>query len=130
MRNEITRCPSCGGELRPVALACTPCGLRIEGNFDVNEFAALSAGDLHLLRILVHTEGHIKEMESALGVSYPTVKARLAELKAKLRPEPKDGPADIQRESADDADTVLRGLESGTITPDEAVRRLRLAQTR
>ena len=64
--------------MRSAVLACDACDLRVEARFFGNEFAALSDEDLHFLRIFIHTEGRIRDMESALGVSYPTVKARLA----------------------------------------------------
>lgn len=73
--------------MEPVALACPKCELRVEGKFvPANEFAALPEDQLHLLRVFVHCEGSIREMEAALGVSYPTVKARLAALRAALAP--------------------------------------------
>jgi hypothetical protein len=92
-------CPSCQGPLRPVVLQCDECNLRVEGHFQRNEFASLGADDLHLLRIFIHTEGRIRDMEAALGLSYPTIKSRLAGLRAKLsppdlssRPEPRPEP--------------------------------------
>lgn len=128
MPRELTVCPSCGGGLRPAALVCEPCGLRIEGAFRVNEFTSLSPEDLHFLRIFVHTEGHIKEMESALGVSYPTVKARLADLRAKLRPPEPVERAESPSVPADDTGVVLRELEAGRIGFGEAMRRIRSRQ--
>lgn len=105
-----------------------------------NEFASLSQEDLHFLRIFIHTEGHIREMESALGVSYPTVKARLAELKARLRsdlavtlanasetpPVPPSVPAaQDQRPEASNTSSVLHELEAGNITVEQAIAQLR-----
>jgi hypothetical protein len=78
--------------MRPAVLACEPCGLRLEGRFEAgstsgasgNEFAQLGPDELHLLRIFVHCEGSIRDMEAALGISYPTVKSRVAALKLRL----------------------------------------------
>lgn len=72
--------------MKPVVLGCAPCGVRVEGVFEGggNEFSRLTRDELHLLRIFVHTEGSIREMESALGISYPTVKARVGALREKL----------------------------------------------
>lgn len=77
-------CPSCRGPLAPRVLACTPCDLKIEGHFVANEFGGLDERMLHFLRIFVHCDGRIKDMEKALGVSYPTVKAMMGELKGAL----------------------------------------------
>lgn len=111
--------------------------MRFEGSFVANEFATLSQEDLHFLRIFIHTEGHIREMESALGVSYPTVKARLAELKARLRsdvatatasalPLPKSAlEEESERPEIASPSTILRELETGKISADEAIAQLR-----
>lgn len=132
------RCPSCRGPLRPAVLACDACGVRVEGHFQGNEFSALGAEDLHLLRIFVRTEGSIREMESALGLSYPTIKTRLADLRARLNlgseaPAPPPAPLPVSPvpeppvPSAGPADPsqVLHDLESGKLSVEEAVRRIR-----
>jgi hypothetical protein len=74
-------CPSCNGQLRPKILVCENCDLTVEGPFQFNEFATLAAEDLHFLRIFIQSEGRIRDMEPALGLSYPTIRSRLAELK-------------------------------------------------
>ncbi|MDX9731095.1 MAG: DUF2089 family protein [Bdellovibrionales bacterium] len=87
-------CPACRGPLTTVALQCAPCDLKVEGKFPTfgpnsgptSEFQSLKEDELHFLRIFIHCEGSIREMESALGVSYPTIKARIAALKEKLSP--------------------------------------------
>lgn len=79
------KCPSCSGPLRPVQLACVDCGIKVEGPFQLNEFATLAPEDLHFLRIFVRAEGRIREMETALGLSYPTIRTRLTALKNKLQ---------------------------------------------
>jgi hypothetical protein len=134
-------CPSCHGPLRPAVLACDACNLRIEGNFQRNEFASLDGDDLHLLRIFIHTEGRIRDMEAALGLSYPTIKSRLAALRAKLlppqfgagadlgaAPPPTEAPEPAPAEGGESPRDVLRQLEAGQIPFQEAVKRIR--QTR
>ena len=137
--SQSIRCPSCSGPLRPAVLLCEPCALRFEGSFIANEFATLSQEDLHFLRIFIHTEGHIREMESALGVSYPTVKTRLAELKARLKAHvaaatamadasPLPVPATAVRNERPETtsfSSVLRELEAGNISAEQAIGRLR-----
>lgn len=77
-------CPSCSGALQPRLLECKDCDLRVEGRFQLNEFASLGEEDLHFLRIFIHAEGRVRDMESALGLSYPTIRSRLSGLKARL----------------------------------------------
>src|SRR5437763_570969 len=62
--------------------------LSSHGQFANNECTSLGEDDLHFLRIFVLCEGRIRDMESAMGVSYPTIKARMAQLKAALAPKP------------------------------------------
>lgn len=78
------RCPNCSGQLFPRVLVCDACGLKVEGEFVVNEFGSLTPDELHFVRVFIQREGRIRDMEAALGVSYPTVKAHLASIKQKL----------------------------------------------
>lgn len=135
-------CPACGVAMEPVALGCEECGLRLEGRFEGNEFARLGEEDLHFLRIFVHCEGRIRDMESALGVSYPTIKARLAGLKAALGAKGEEcemrdakcekGEARVTFRSLDNvsseggrAGEILARLEAGEISAEDAARALR-----
>jgi hypothetical protein len=104
-----------------------------------NEFADLESEQLHLLRIFVLCEGRIRDMEAALGVSYPTVKSRLAALRTRLglddpakdvaalapaadRPAPATPSSGRRRAGTRD---ILSALERGEIDYDEALRRIR-----
>lgn len=78
------KCPACTQEMHPKVVVCSSCDVRVEGHFVPNEFAKLDGDDLHLLRIFVHSEGRIRDMESALGLSYPTIRNRLAQLRSRL----------------------------------------------
>jgi len=106
-------------------LACPECGLRIESNFKQNEFANLEDEWLHFLRIFIHCEGRIRDMEAALGVSYPTVKARIAELKSRLDATQPAPPAETSGARSATVREVLDLLESGEIDDEEAMKRIR-----
>ena len=134
-RNRIdanVRCPSCNGQLYPRVLVCDSCGLKVEGDFVMNEFGTLTPDELHFLRVFIYCEGRIRDMEAALGVSYPTVKGHMASIKEKLnlantRPSPPAGAAGpaVPPVGPRTADEVLDGLEAGQISYKEAVRLLR-----
>jgi hypothetical protein len=81
-------CPSCFGPLRPSLLTCDCCSLKIEGQFKQNEFAGLGSDDLDFLRLFISAEGRIRDLEKHLGVSYPTIKAKIAHLKKLVIPTP------------------------------------------
>jgi hypothetical protein len=120
------QCPSCSGPLQTRALECVPCGVELKGHFEQNEFASLDVDSLHLLRIFIHCEGSIREMEAALGLSYPTIKARLAELRKRLAPpEPVAAPPAPPLFQAADAGAVLDAFQAGKIPYEQALKALR-----
>jgi hypothetical protein len=118
-------------------LKCADCGLEVTTRYASNEFADLEPDQLHLLRIFVLCEGHIRDMEAALGVSYPTVKARLQALRARLGlagdvkdkgDPPPESPASAQaprKPVMNDVGEVLSALEKGSIDYAAAMHRIR-----
>ncbi len=114
-------CPACARPMHPKVLECA-CGVRVEGPIAANEFTSLSPEQLHLLRIFIKCEGRIRDMEAALGISYPTVKTRIRELKDTL--EIIDDET-TENTPTSDLDEVLSGLETGELSADEAIDRLK-----
>lgn len=116
-----TPCPCCQQAMNPVALACPSCQVRVEGPIATNEFASLPEEELHLLRVFVWAEGRVKDMEGPLGLSYPTIRTRLAGLKEKLRMEaPKSTPA-----KKDQVGDALDALEAGEIDFEQTLELLK-----
>jgi hypothetical protein len=72
-------CPVCGSTLQVQVLQCPSCKTRIEGSFEPppSRIFYLSKKDLEFIETFVRLRGNIKEMEKALGVSYPTVRGML-----------------------------------------------------
>ena len=130
-------CPSCHGLMQVRALACRQCDLHIEGSFKGNEFADLPAEHLQLLRVFVHCEGRIRDMEKVLGVSYPTVKNRIAAMRTQLGlhsavsavADASELPAAMLRPDSTEANAlaVLDALERGEIDHARAVADLQAA---
>jgi hypothetical protein len=75
--DAIATCPICSGELAVTRLRCRACGTSLEGDFNVGRFARLSRDQFVLLESFLRSRGNLKEMERELGVSYPTVRARV-----------------------------------------------------
>lgn len=117
MRPVPVRCPACEAPLAVKALFCPSCGTEVHGRFQLNEFALLSKDHLDFLRLFVKARGNLKEVERILGVSYPTVRARLDALLKALGYE--------AAEEGEDRLEVLEALRRGEISVEEAVARLK-----
>lgn len=116
----LTECPSCGGGLTVTHLHCKGCDLELRGEFEANEFARLSQEKLGFLRVFVGSRGNLREVEAALGISYPTIRARLDALldELGLGAAPAGGKRWTKAE-------VISALERGEISVAEAEQRLR-----
>lgn len=111
----------CGGAFRIERLRCEGCRSALEGSFTLGRLGRLSREQLQFVEVFIKSRGTIKEVEAALGVSYPTVVARLNEVVAALGFESR---AEDGRRSARRAE-ILDELAGGAITPAEAATRLR-----
>lgn len=122
-------CPSCQSALQPKVLVCASCDIKVEGPFQLNEFATLASDDLHFLRIFVRCEGRIRDMESALGLSYPTIRSRLTALKHKLSGgETEDAAAISEAPETPDVAQILAKLQAGEIPFEEAMKQIKRAR--
>ena len=127
-RTANLSCPACQTPLHPKVLGCDTCGIRVEGAFELNEFATLSGDDLHLLRIFVLSEGRIRDMEAPLGLSYPTIRTRLKALRARVADRaPAGAPtrgtaaATGARPRSEKVDDVLERLQAGELSFEQAM---------
>lgn len=77
--NIPTQCPVCSGELLVTRLECSACGTEVNGTFTLGHLATLKEPHASLIEMFLRTRGNVKEMERDLGLSYPTVRARLEE---------------------------------------------------
>ena len=72
-----SKCPSCGGEFEVTKLSCRTCKAVIEGSFSPCPVCRLSAEDLEIFDLFMEARGNLKEVQRALGLSYPTVRNRV-----------------------------------------------------
>lgn len=119
-------CPSCQGFLNPAVLHCGHCDIRVEGPFKLNEFATLPPEELHFLRIFIRCEGRVRDMEPALGLSYPTIRSRLTQLKNKLSME-MEKPDDTTKTPKKDppirtTEEILELLDKGEVSFEQAMK--------
>lgn len=118
----VGHCPSCGGPLEVRELWCPDCDLAVRGRFARCEFCDLPEEQLSFLRLFVSRRGNLREVERELGLSYPTVRARLDDLLRALGyPVGPFSVADRQEQRRQ----VVEALKAGKITPEEAVKALR-----
>jgi len=107
-RDVIATCPVCAGELEISRLHCSTCGTTIEGEFGVGRFGRLSHEQMALLESFLRSRGNLKEMERMLGISYPTVRARVEALVQALGLGDGEAPADIDETSEQAAADVAQ----------------------
>lgn len=125
-----THCPTCAHELVITRLECPSCGTDIGGAYQLDRLAHLPEPHASLIELFLRTRGNMKEMERDLGLSYPTVRARLEEAlnAAGLeRPEARRTTDDARRRARTE---ILDQLERGEITAGDAATRLRQVKTR
>ena len=133
MRPLILKCPSCNGDLAVERLTCRACDISIEGDFGLPALLRLNRGQLDFVEVFLKNRGIIREVERELGVSYPTVRARLDEvieaIGFNLASAPPPAAEDHRHEDhrsddARDRRAVLQELRSGKITPEQALKAL------
>ncbi|MDP2872295.1 MAG: DUF2089 domain-containing protein [Bacillota bacterium] len=117
------RCPVCGETMDVTRLHCPTCDTALDGRFETCRFCQLSDEMRDFVEIFIKSRGNIKEVERALGVSYPTVRGRLdAVIKALGYSVDAAGPEEDRGERRRE---VLELLSKGEIGAQEAANRLR-----
>jgi hypothetical protein len=134
MKNHLNTCPKCENRLKITRYTCENCGIRIEGDFAGCAFCRLSDEDRLFALIFLQTEGNMKDVERVMGISYPTIKSRLAQINRELsgsggvmkiaRRKRVTGESTIS-DSGIDKTRILDRLGSGEIDPATASRLLR-----
>src|SRR5579864_5902854 len=122
MRPIILKCPSCDGNLNVARLDCPECSISIEGEFTLPPLLKLTGAQIDFVEVFIKNRGVIREVERELGVSYPTVRARLDDVINALGYTAKSA---VDTSAADDTGSrrrsVLADLKGGKLTPEEAL---------
>ena len=125
MNSVIGQCPICKETLEVTRLHCPSCDTSIEGHFALGRFYQLSADQLSFIETLVRCEGKINRVGEELGISYPTVRSRLADVIRALGYEVGQEEELASPISDEERKSILEQLAQGKITSEEAVKRLR-----
>lgn len=116
------QCPVCGERMLVTKLRCSHCGTELSGEFAPCRFCRLEEKHLQFVETFLRCRGSIREVERALGVSYPTVKnmldAALTALGLDEKPELR-----ALREKEERAE-ILQRLSDGEIDVDTAIEAL------
>ena len=119
MYKLLSRCPVCSHKLKAIKLKCTNCNTIIDNEFKLSKFDYLNNEQLYFIETFIKCRGSIKEVEKELGISYPTVRAKLDEVIESLGYSTKE--TKVKEESKD----ILVALENGDISVDEAISKLK-----
>ncbi|MGA9725819.1 MAG: DUF2089 domain-containing protein [Candidatus Binatus sp.] len=131
MRPIILKCPSCDGNLTVARLQCPDCAISIDGEFAPPALLKLTGAQIDFVEVFIKNRGVIRDVERELGVSYPTVRARLDEVIAALGYSAQS--ASVASASDDGGSrrrAVLADLKDGKLTPDQALAALNESGTR
>ena len=112
-------CPSCGSPMVISELKCTGCDTVVRGEFFITPLGNLSEEQLNFVKTFVLSRGNIREVEGKLGISYPTVRAKLDEA---IRAISGSGEPTLTKAE------ILDQLESGAIDAAQAAELLRQAK--
>ncbi len=115
-KNILHKCPVCGTNLIVRSLECPACHTRIEGHFyeAKSRLFNLSEKDLKFVELFLRVRGNIKEVEKAMGVSYPTVRGILDRIIQQMGYKLKEETHSVNRQE------ILDKLEKGEISVEEA----------
>jgi len=102
-------------------LHCRRCDSTLEGHFELGPFARLTREQLAFAELFIRCEGKLGRVGDELGISYPTVRSRLADVIRALGYEVEEEADEIAQQRR----AILDDLAAGKITSDEAIRLLK-----
>ncbi len=85
MRKILESCPSCHGPLTITEVRCQSCHTEVRSQYQPCDFCTLTEEQSTFVRLFVQNRGKLNAMEDLLGISYPTVSAKLDEIIARLQ---------------------------------------------
>jgi hypothetical protein len=100
--------------------------LRLQGQFERGcKFCALGPEQRRLLDVFLSCRGVVREMEKALGLSYPTVRGRVNALLVALGYAPSAEEVETQEERGARRREIVQRLAAGETAAEEAAAALR-----
>ena len=125
MRKLIEACPTCdSAKLSITEVTCDACGTQVRSRYSRCPFCSLTEDQQTFLLLFVRSRGNLKDLEKTLGVSYPTVRAKLDEIVERLAPPalaPTPAPERAPAALPDPRQVVLARVQAGELSPTEAL---------
>ncbi len=118
MSTPIPNCPYCKERLTAKKWSCHHCGIHLEGNIKYDEFPRWSSEEWEFVKTFLLCEGNIQLTGKEIGISYPTVKQKIAQVVKALKGQ--RGKAKKESESEDPIEKVLQLLARGKIDQHSA----------
>ena len=116
------KCPLCSGSLEVTEVSCLDCGVQMRGHFALAPYRNLDAEQIRFLETFLRCRGVIRDVEAALGISYPTVRGRLDALLNALDfagdVQPAAAPPMTAEEKAARRREILSAIQNGTMDAD------------
>lgn len=109
------RCPSCTAALSIAKLTCTACATEITGQFDPCPVCRLTGEARQVFEHYLAARGNVRQVQHALGVSYPTARQRVDDMFNQLN----------RRTPLPEPMAILKKVRSGEIDLETAERLLR-----
>lgn len=125
MNPVIGQCPICGSNLHVTRLNCRNCDTTIDGHFTLGRLYQLSSEQLDFVEVFLKCEGKINRVEQEIGLSYPAVRARLTDVIRALGYEVGDTSVSPRSVSEEERRDILKELQNGTLSAEEALQMLR-----
>lgn len=129
MEQDLHRIPAVdpvgGGPLYVSEVASDDTGIYIRGRFEIPKYARLDKDQAHFLDTFLKCRGTLNAVEKELGISYPTVRARLDSLLATLGLAAVVEDAPKKEIDPERKRQILEQLESGEIDAAQAKNLLR-----
>lgn len=123
-----SECPLCRGELQVTQTTCRDCGVQMTGQFTLAPYRSLDAEQARFMETFLRCRGVLRDVEAALGISYPTVRGRLDGLLSALGfaegPHPVPPPVSAADAKAARRREILTAVENGTLDADTALKSL------
>jgi hypothetical protein len=124
MNALLGACPVCGQPLGVTRLHCRGCDTTIEGDFAIGVFDRLSAEHRTLAEAFLRHDGKLNRMASEMNMSYPTLRARLDDLRRAMGFEVEQADTPPTGTTDEERRRILDDLAAGRVSYEDAIRSL------